>query len=360
MKILHVITTLDIGGAEKQLLLVSKKQANRGNQVTVAYLKEWPTLAGQFRSSGIEIFEKASNKNILKQIFALRRFIKVGNFDIVHLHLPRAEVIGFLSVFPGPYIVSRHNAESFIPGGNRSVSRFLSRIIASRAKSVIAITQSVKNFLVREREIRTLENVEVVPYGIEQMKSKRHNSRSLNQKKNGLVFGTMARLVPQKNLDVIIHSFAKFNQTNNQSSLLLAGVGILEDQLKNHARLSGVENSIHFLGKVNAEDFLNSLDCFVLSSKYEGFGLVILEAIQAGLPILCSRTEAALEILGSNYEGLFSIGDIDELFSLMFLCGEEKFRKHLIEINQEVLNKYRLDGTLNALDVIYSKCVLSN
>jgi len=72
------------------------------------------------------------------------------------------------------------------------------------------------------------------------------------------------------------------------------------------------------LGKVpNADEFLNNLDVFILTSKYEGFGLVILESLRSGVVLLSSKSEAAIEILGEEYKGLFGIHDSKSLANLM-------------------------------------------
>ena len=90
-----------------------------------------------------------------------------------------------------------------------------------------------------------------------------------------------------------------------------------------------------------------SFDVFVLSSRYEGFGLVILEAISFGLPVLCSRIPVFEEILGKDYGGLFSLTDDgEELSELMELSHDVVFQKHLYSECYKALERFNLHSSL--------------
>lgn len=362
MKILHIITTIDVGGAEKQLLSISREQVARGHFVVVAYLKDHPRLFNDFVACGVEVYSRAASKNIFWQVSSLWNLINKRNFDVIHLHLPRAEAVGSLAAFPRSFLVSRHNLESFLPDGSKKLSKFLSRIVTLRAKKVVAITEAVKDFLIESREIGDVRKIEVVHYGIEKADFNNANTKEIRtiSELSEITFGTMSRLVPQKNLDCLIEAFTKLSQVDPRHELLIAGEGILKEELRILAVATGFANSIHFRGKVDAEEFLHSIDCFILSSRYEGFGLVILEALRAGLPLICSRTEAAIEILGSNYEGLFEVGDAEQLSLLMLECRKREFRMILLENNNRILERYKLSDSVNGLEEIYAYFINRN
>jgi glycosyltransferase involved in cell wall biosynthesis len=77
-----------------------------------------------------------------------------------------------------------------------------------------------------------------------------------------------------------------------------------------------VSECLDWIGRVQNTDFLyQSSELFILTSKYEGFGLVLAEAMHWNLPIVCANNEAALEVLGADYLGLFDIGNSDQLAS---------------------------------------------
>ena len=268
MKILHLITTISIGGAERQLLLVSSEQTQRGNQVYVAYLKDSPDLAREFSLKGITVFHHLAGKPILKQVKLLRRLISDKNFDIIHLHLPRAEVVGAVASFPKRYFISRHNTETFIPNRLKFIGRILSLVISRRAILVIAISKAVKRFMIEEKELSAAHKIRVIHYGIEGS-IRRRNEETKVVSKTPLEYGTLSRLVPQKNLDCMIKAFFSSNVMHSGHKLKIAGSGYLESDLRELARGLDCDKSVSFVGKVIAEPFLDSLDCFVLSSRYE-------------------------------------------------------------------------------------------
>ena len=112
MKILHLITTLDLGGAEKQLVLVTKEQILMGHEVLVIPLKGKNELYEHFVNNGIEVLDFLRNKNLFRQFQLLRRYLKRNNIDILHAHLPQAEIMTFLTSNKR-YFISRHNTELF-------------------------------------------------------------------------------------------------------------------------------------------------------------------------------------------------------------------------------------------------------
>ena len=73
MKIIHVITTIDLGGAEKQLLILTKEQVKNGFHVELIYLKGKGELFNDFISNGVQVVNQIANKNLFQQIFFLRK-----------------------------------------------------------------------------------------------------------------------------------------------------------------------------------------------------------------------------------------------------------------------------------------------
>jgi glycosyltransferase involved in cell wall biosynthesis len=96
-------------------------------------------------------------------------------------------------------------------------------------------------------------------------------------------------------------------------SLQIVGVGPLLVELKSLASELGIQGSIVWLGQTpKIEDFYRTLDFFVLTSDYEGFGLVLLEAMNAGVPVIARNISAIPEVLGSDHPGLINSDDPSE------------------------------------------------
>ena len=127
MKIFHLITTLERGGAENQLVTLVREQIRDNNQVFVGYLKGKPELVTELEKMSATVLSEVSNLALILQIFKIRKIINKLEPDIIHAHLPRAELISSLIKGKTKLILSKHNSETFWPGVNARLSRYLSK-----------------------------------------------------------------------------------------------------------------------------------------------------------------------------------------------------------------------------------------
>ena len=329
-QIIHVITTVMRGGAESQLLVLVKEQISSGFKVTVIYLKGTLELANELNSIGAVLEEKFANKPPIFQLLRLRRFFKkkVEPKLLIHAHLPRAQLLSALAIQRNQTLIcTRHDEDPFYPGSSRIFSNFLFRILKKKIKAWIAISNSVKEKMIKYGEITQSTLIEVIYYGLESTlggvtsTSKITAKSSLNFSADSIVIGCVARLVWQKEISTLIKSFRFILDELPNSKLLLVGDGPLKNDLKTLCAELSLSESVIFSGKVtDVNRYLSAMDLFVLPSSTEGFGLVLLEAMDAGLPIVASNIPALCEVL--NGAGLlFDQGNHfdlrDKIFELL-------------------------------------------
>ena len=323
-----MITTISRGGAENQLKVLVREQIKSGYRVKVFYLKDTPELADTLEALGAKVDHRLFGKNIFLQYLILRRVLKQHD-GVVHAHLPRAELISTAATKGVGLIVSRHNAEPFFPGAPRIASIFLSRYVERRSKTVIAISNAVSEFLLQSREIKNVGKLKVIYYGYDTdfIETKENSPRLINPH---FTVGTVARLVPQKDFPTLLKAFQSFLTKFSDSRLLVVGTGVLEKQLIKLSEQLGINEQVTWYGKTNdVKSLIQQMDLFVLPSKYEGFGLVLLEAVQAGTPIIAARNSAIPEVLGTDSEGLFTTGKSDELFQKLVKFHDSSLRENL-------------------------------
>jgi glycosyltransferase involved in cell wall biosynthesis len=360
VRILHVITTLDLGGAENQLFILSRKQVMAGNQVSVAFLKGTGKLAKKFKKSGIEVDFRLANKNFLFQIVLKNLYYR--DFELLHLHLPRSELI--FSIFPLnlPIINTRHNAELFLPKAQKVkwLSMILAKISTRKTYSVVAISHSVKNYIKARKEISSNSKITLIYYGIGNNKNQIINTRnSVIKSHNSLYFriGTIARLVDQKRIDILIKGYAQFVQFCPNSKLEIIGEGKRKNDLIRLSSTLKCEDKVHFLGEsLDPWRKAKKWQCFILTSAYEGFGLVLLEAMANGIPIIASRIPSTEEVLGIEFPFLFDPENDQQLFHLIKKVIESNFdfnkyySARLKVFSVEQLYQSHQDLYLSALD----------
>ena len=127
------------------------------------------------------------------------------------------------------------------------------------------------------------------------------------------VLGNVGRLHPDKDQRTLIAGFAKALPDMKDSLLVIIGEGRLEQELRQQAVDLGVSEKVLFPGRVNdAWRYFKAFDVFVLTSNYEPFGMVLLEAMVAGVPVVSSDVGGAPEVLGETGE-LFQLGDQEDL-----------------------------------------------
>ena len=350
MRILHVITTIDRGGAEKQLLTLIREQVKDGKSITVVYLKGKGELIAEFEAAGSSVDSSLANDNIFFKFFKFVRLAR-RKFDLIHAHLPEAEILSTLNFTQIPIIVSRHNSEPFF-SKNRHLSLLLANFVESRARRCIAISHAVESFLIESREWRDSARISVIHYGIE---CPNIAVKSFPQRENPVNFLTIGRLVPQKSIPTLLYSFSEHVTKFENDKLIIVGDGFLRSTFEQLARELNLSENVTWIGRVeNVERFYRASDVFVLASKYEGFGLVLLEAMCHRVAILGSNISSIPEVLGPDHPGLFECDNTQDLSRLMQLSRKSDFREEIVSHQNERLKEFSPVSMCKKMNRVYS------
>jgi glycosyltransferase involved in cell wall biosynthesis len=271
----------------------------------------------------------------MHQVLLFKKFIG-KNQAPVHTHLPQAELVAALTCKKNKFIISRHNFEPFWPNKPKLISTFLSRFVTSRAAGGIAISSAIKNYSLENNEVKKHFKIHVVHYGFDYPESNALGSIDLIHEElksiTNYKIGTIGRIVPGKNYTTMLKAVAQVVKSHPAAKFYIVGGGSAKHDLKNCCKDLGIENTVVWLGRTeHVREFLTSLDLFIFASKGEGFGLVLLEAMQANVPILAANNSAIPEVLGTNYKGLFPTeNDTFLATKIMELISDPKKSESLI------------------------------
>lgn len=367
--IIHVITTLERGGAEKQLLMLSREQVILGRSVTVLPLKGKATLLPLFERSGVKVDISLLNRNPVFQLLLLFVYLRsrYRNF-IAHAHLPRSELILALSGKKKMSLVTKHNAETFLSGRNKHLSRALSHLVFHRTSITVCISHAVKTVLFEREELpQNPTNIGVIYYGFEWGTKKPAWQQNYSASRTRVKLITVSRLVLQKNLTTMLKMVKQLQNMGYSTDLQILGVGPEQSSLNRLSNQLGISQSVNFLGeKEDPTLFIREADVFILTSLYEGFGLVLLEAMDVGIPIVASRISAIPEVLGNDYPFLAEVENhydfatkvskvVSEkhydLFSSYYQVAKEKYS--IRRITEQTLELY---DSLSNREIIEFKC----
>jgi glycosyltransferase involved in cell wall biosynthesis len=141
------------------------------------------------------------------------------------------------------------------------------------------------------------------------------------------------------------------------AELFIVGDGVEKDNFVELTVELGISKRVHWLGRTPfVNDFLSQLDLFVLPSIYEGFGLVLLEAMQANKPILATNNSSIPEVLGKDYMGLFQTSNVEKLSGLIRKVHlEDAFAKKLVSNYASRLDIFKPEIMAEKLLRVYEK-----
>jgi glycosyltransferase involved in cell wall biosynthesis len=361
--ILHVITTIDRGGAENHLLELARAQVKKGHKVTVAYLKGAAEQKENFRSAGVEVIQ--GGKSFFAQFAKIHKLARSGLYPIVHAHLPQAE-LACLGI-PN-HIISRHNTEPFVPGVPKFISSFIARTCTYRS-TIIAISTAVKDYAKENAMIASHIPISVVYYGINHQDFQLHDfdrekwrQQEFNCEPEDFVFGTISRLVPQKDLQTLINAFSKISK-EIRCKLVIVGDGVQRNELEKLVKSLNLESKVHFLGKRrDIPEFLHAIDAFALTSKYEGLGLVLLEALASEVPIIAARNSAIKEIVNDDVALMFETSSVIQLETAMreLINNPAETKQRVSSGKIRVQQNFGVDSMLMGTDKVYSQVLGKN
>jgi len=365
-QVIHLITTIERGGAEKQLLILAREQIKIGLKVEIIYLKGKPELKDNFEAAGCTVNGIFANKSLYKQVILLSKLLRNTKI-IVHAHLPQAELVAALSTKKNRFIISRHNSERFWPSGPKILSIIFSRVVCIRASSGIAISNAVKEFNLRSREVPKNFQFVVIYYGCDlkpyiSQNGIRQISSGFPNSSNIKIIGAIGRLVDQKNYPTLLQAFALSLKEYKDIHLVVVGSGDSKQELINISNRLKINHKITWLGRIEyIPEFLSKIDVFVLPSNYEGFGLVLLEAMVANKPILAANNSSIPEVLGSNHTGLFETRNYEDLsFKINKVLTEAKFEKDLKKNYEKQLSLFDSKKMVKKILKVYEQGFLSN
>ena len=345
MRINHFITTISRGGAENQLLILCREQIASGHVVSVTPLKGQLDLLDDFECENIKV-DLSLHRNIFA-VQVVKKIVGKRRTEIIqHAHLPQAELLLALSL-QRKYFVTRHYGSAFFPGKPQVLSRLLSRLTAKRAAGVIAISKFVAEYLLKSGEISSPKKLFVVAYGFDthNFVSGLGKNELLRQPNfDQLAVGTLARLSSEKDLCTLIRGFTIFHKSiSPRSTLEIFGEGPEFESLKDLIVNLKMQESVFLMGKTaNPAKVLSQFDVFVLSSKFEGFGMVYLEAMATSRIILASNIAAAVEVLGTS--GAATFFEVENELDLGVKLGEVMYVDQS-KMRDEQLKRLRLFGS---------------
>ena len=355
MKVLHVVPTLKKDGAEVQLSEIFKNFNNI--EVELFTFDKYEYGDSILKNLGNIVLH---HKSSIMSIIFLNKLIKDNKYNIVHSHLPKSDlIIGFLRFFNKNinHVVSVHAQYGTRDKENKFkyfFSNKIWKILLNRSVGVIAISKKINSWLIDEIGIKP-KKITTIHYGTE---IKKRNTKNNNNNSIGMA----ARMLPWKGWDKVIETSFYLKEIGVDFTLKLAGSDD-EDYLKTIKKLISdfdLEDNVkiydHF---TNIEEFFEEIDIFLFLSSSEGFGLVVLEAIENNVAVICSDISPLNEFVLNTSGVLVDREKTKDIANLTakILANESELEEIKIKQRQHIIENFTIKQSAKNIEKFYINAI---
>ncbi len=367
IKILFVVSQLEIGGLELQVLELCRGLDK--NVYEIFLCSVWPhmSLSDKFLEAGVEIVPIHSElKKDLLFVFKLRDFLIKEKIDIIHTWIftanTRGRVSGILAKTP-VIIGSERSLNKFKP----SIYNIVDHILAKFSDVMIGNSQAVKDYMVGQQKIPD-SKCKVIHNGVDSSRfaptyiKKEDAKIKFSLPPSKLIVGTVANFTKSKDYPNFLKAASLVLEKNSSVHFVTCGSGYFEMQAINIAKELGISESITFLGKQTViSDVLATFDVFALASVSEGFSNAILEAMAFGLPVVVTDVGGARDVVVNGVNGFLVPPKNPELLAskIETLLEDQLERIHMGRRGAEViLEKFSINKMVSTYDELYQNLLL--
>jgi glycosyltransferase involved in cell wall biosynthesis len=308
MKVLHATKVQGVGGAEQHLLALLP--ALREHGIDARFLSfDAGEDADRFHlalkdrdvpwrrvRSGFDVSPRLA-ANVLRAVGAERP-------DLLHTHMVHADVYGSIAAHALrlPFVSTRHNDDRYLLGP----FRYVDRMFMHGVRRIVAISDAVREFHVHAG--LAAEKLVTIHYGLDHVPTapSEVTPAALGIPADAPLVLAIGRLIEQKDHATLLEAFARVHRTHPEARLAILGWGPLEVATKALIQRLGLADFAFVPGRVEPRDWLVRADIFAHTSRWEGFGIVLLEAMLSRLPVVATRVSAIPEIVVDGETGVLT------------------------------------------------------
>src|SRR5262252_6169438 len=315
MRVMYLVDTLNIGGTENQVVQAAIALHAAGHALTVGCLRAEGALLPRLQEANIPVVEFRKQKSLaslagIRQLVRLARFLRKGDFDVIHAHDLWANLLGVPAGWLArtPVIISSRrylaDLEWYKPWKNRIMG-----IIYRRSTQVVVNSKAVKALLGRRHELRK-DHIRVIYNCLDVDRFTRVRSEKAKLLPQ---FSSPARLIavlanmysPVKGHAYLISAAHEICRKAPESVFLMIGDGPERPRLERQVNGLALQRNFLFLGgRTDVAELLACCDLGVLPSEAESLPNALLEMMAAGLPVVATSAGGALEVVDHEVDGL--------------------------------------------------------
>ena len=317
-----------VGGIARHCEGLAKAQVQQGHDVSLFTL-DFPGSPSYEEMGGIKVYRASTelgHPNFLTWVLLFNHFLskrmadltKLVDFDVMHVHdwLAAFSGITFKHYTKKPMVLTVHSTEVGRAQGLHSPDSFSINGIewwaTYEADRVIVCSHSMKEEICNHFNLPE-EKVDIIPNAIDSSKYQISVDRGAIRQRYGVGWGEkmilcVGRLVPQKGVEYFIRAIPLIARRHPEAKYIIVGEGWSRDILEAEVKATGHANKIRFTGFASDTEVINlmtSADALIVPSIYEPFGIVALEGMATGVPVVASKVGGLAEVIEHEKTGLF-------------------------------------------------------
>lgn len=287
-----------------------------------------------------------------------------NKFDVINAQfvVPSGLPASILSFwFNVPFVLSFIGGDLFDPSKGVSPHRhwwlrLIVRLVAARAAACTAISEDTKR---RAQELHGVSKpITVTHLGLMPARVAVASRSDLELPERGLLFVSIGRLIPRKGYEVLLTAWRGISEAH----LVIIGTGPLKEKLEGMIEKFNLADRVQLLGYLEEEkkqQVLRAADAFVSASEHEGFGIVFLEAMEAGLPIVATDRGGHRDFLIEGENAVFvPVGDRERLRAAISRVSREgRLRERMAGNNRKKVKMFYLEKTAGRFEEVLKDAV---
>lgn len=363
-RVLHLITSFEIGGTERQAVELLKRLDGERYDVRLAVLRNEGPFYGEIEGLFPDVPEfpltSFYNANAMKQLARLRRLMLQEKIDILHAHDFYSSFIGGAAArLGGVRVIACHR---HLKLSDRRAHKLGTRIIHRLAHRILVNSEAIREHIVTHDGARR-EKIVVIKNGVVPVLPSA-NSHAQLCKELGLapdvrLIGIVARLQEVKGHRFFIEAAATVLRSRPDAHFVLVGDGPLRAEIENHAAELGIVDHLHLLGdRTDVTRLISAFDLLVLASLHEGLPNAVMEAMSAGVPVVATAVGGTKELIADNRTGyLTPPADSAALADrILFALGDEVHREGIVSAaRRRIMRSFGIERMVESVEALYDE-----
>lgn len=368
IKVLHIVQSN--GGVAEYLKMFFKYIDKDKFQLDLLCSQQYESEKTFFREIGYELNTISMTREIdpfvdIKCIFKIAKYIKITKPDIIHLHSSKAGALGRLAsvCFRIPVVYNPHGwaFDMNVSSKKKKLYIYVEKILGKFTNKIINISDYEKKCALKYNVISE-KKIKVIYNGVEVYKYKKESNvqeimKKLGIPNNAFVIGMVGRITEQKSPDVFLEIANNLKNKIKNCYFILVGDGDLRNNIEEKIDGYGLKDKFLITGwTTDVPKYISIFNVGLLTSKWEGFGLVLAEYMASGKPVVASNVGGIPNVIDNGYNGiLVDYGDVEGFSNAICeIKNDEVLAKNLVYNGCSVVNeKFNVETFVKEHEILY-------